>query len=142
MTLNSITQPGWLALSSPAGTSWQEDERWRQMWMRRVRFSSRVNITKASGWVFLCFLPQCWRLFVVVVVAIGGSAMAMARLALTPALPLVAGGFSDVSTHASGRTNVAGLGSAARRPLSISYQTRRLSTRALSAPKGKLALTI
>lgn len=77
----------------------------------------------------------------IVVVAIGGSAMAMARLALTPALPLVAGSFSDVSTQASGRTNAAGLGSAARRPLSISYQTRRLSTRALSAPKGKLALT-
>jgi hypothetical protein len=91
--------------------------------------------------VFLCFLPRCWRLFVVVV-AIGGSAMAMARLALTPALPLVAGSFSDVSTQASSRANAAGLGSAARRPLSISYQTRRLSTRALSAPKGKFVLTM
>lgn len=109
--------------------------------MRRVRVSSRVNITKASGGSSFAFLPRCWRLFVVVV-AIGGSAMAMARLALTPALPLVAGSFSDVSTQASSRANAAGLGSAARRPLSISYQTRRLSTRALSAPKGKFVLTM
>lgn len=99
----------------------------------------RVRIV-GQWWVFVRFLPRCWRLFVVVVVAIGGSAMAMARLALTPALPLVAGSFSDVSTQAPGRTNAAGLGSAARRPLSISYQTRRLSTRALSAPKGKFVL--
>lgn len=63
--------------------------------------------------------------------------MAMARLALTPALPLVAGSFSDASTQASSWSNAARIGSASRLPLLISYQTRRLSTRALSAPKGK-----
>lgn len=111
------------------------------MSMRGVRVSSRVNITKASGrssFAFFLGVGDCF----VVVVAIGGSAMAMARLALTPALPLVAGSFSDVSTQASGRANAGGIGSAARRPLSISYQTRRLSTRALSAPKGKFVLTM